>query len=52
MGNISRVTVQGVGTVNLKFTSGKTVQLRMCITFPPSIKISSADLFYVEMVLS
>ena len=28
MGNGSRVSVQGVGTVNLKFTSGKTVQLK------------------------
>jgi hypothetical protein len=27
MGNGSRASVQGVGTVNLKFTSGKTVQL-------------------------
>jgi hypothetical protein len=39
---------QGVGTVNLKFTLGKTV--RMCSTFPISIKILSADLFYVNMV--
>jgi hypothetical protein len=28
MGNGSRASVQGVGTVNLKFTSGKTVQLK------------------------
>jgi hypothetical protein len=28
MGNGSRAFVQGVGTVNLKFTSGKTVQLK------------------------
>lgn len=28
MGNGSRASVHGVGTVNLKFTSGKTVQLK------------------------
>lgn len=28
MGNGSRASVQGVGTVNLKFTLGKTVQLK------------------------
>jgi hypothetical protein len=28
MGNNSRASIQGVGTVNLKFTSEKTVQLK------------------------
>ena len=28
MGNGSRAYVHGVGTVNIKFTSGKTVQLK------------------------
>ena len=28
MGNDSRASVHGVGTVNLKYTSGKTIQLK------------------------
>ncbi|KAK1644742.1 hypothetical protein QYE76_062547 [Lolium multiflorum] len=28
MGNVSRASVRGVGTVDLKFTSGKTIQLK------------------------
>ena len=53
MGNGSRASVQGVGTVNLKFTSGETVQLKN-VQHVCSInkKISSAVPFYVEMVLS
>ena len=37
MGNGARATVHGVGTVNLKLTSGKTVQLKN-VHHVPSIK--------------
>src|SRR3954462_4648347 len=38
MGNGSRTSVHGVGTVNLKFTSGKTVQLKNVQHVPSIIK--------------
>jgi hypothetical protein len=50
MGNVSIDSVHGVGTVNLKFT-WRPSSWWMCITFPPSIRISSMDLFFAEMVL-
>ena len=50
--NGSHAIVRGVGTVDLKFTSGKTVRLKNVHHVPSSIKISLAVPVYVEMVLS
>ena len=52
MGNGSHAIVRGVGTVDLKFTSGKTVRLKTCIMCRPSIQISLVVSLYVEMDLS
>ena len=51
MGNSSGGSVCGVGTVDLKFTSGKIVRLKN-VHYVPSIKILLADLFCVEMATS
>src|SRR3954462_8465296 len=52
MGNGSRASVHGVGTVDLKFTSGKTVQLTNVQHVPSINKNLVGGSLYVEMVLS
>ena len=52
MGNGSHAIVRGVGMVDLKFTSGKTVRLKNVHHVPSINKNLLAVLVYVEMVLS
>ena len=52
MGNSSHASVHGVGTVDLKFTSGRIVQLKNVQHVPPSRRISLVAPFYVEKGLS
>ena len=49
MGNGSRAHVLGVGTIILKFTSGKTVPLKSVQHVPSIKKNLLAHLCYVEM---
>jgi hypothetical protein len=52
MGNGSHARVLGVGTVILKFTSGKTVQLKN-VQHVPSIKKNLVSAYcYVEMAIN
>src|SRR3989337_223609 len=52
MGNGSHASIHGVGTVDLKFTSGKIVQLKNMQMSSPSRRISSVAPFYVKKGLS
>jgi hypothetical protein len=52
MGNRSHAHILGVGMVNLKFTSGKTVQLKNVQHVPTIKKNLVSALYCVEMVLN
>jgi hypothetical protein len=52
IGNMSHGSVDGVGKIDLTFTSGKSVQLReTCSMSPLSIRTLLAALFFTEMHL-